>query len=234
MKGRRIIISLLFLFLLLSGSSLLAQNPLGRFGNIGGGGGGGKGDTLTHRKNDTITINFRYLDSSRLLKLDSSILDVGRKIPRPATWINLGNMGTPARNLIFSPRMQSGWDPGWHAYDIYRFTVDETKFFNTTKPYTELGYMLATRGEQFVNVFHTQNVRPNWNLSFEYRLLNSPGTFQNQNTNHSSIRLGSWYQSKNKRYQNFFVLVSNKLAASENGGIQSPADLDSAQYSNQA
>ncbi|HMI61614.1 MAG TPA: hypothetical protein VK518_11910, partial [Puia sp.] len=70
---------------------------MGRFGNIGGGGGGGKGDTLTHRKNDTITINFRYLDSSRLLKLDSSILDVGRKIPRPATWINLGNMGTPAR-----------------------------------------------------------------------------------------------------------------------------------------
>jgi hypothetical protein len=234
LKGRRIIISLLFLFLLLSGSSLLAQNPLGRFGNIGGGGGGGKGDTLTHRKNDTITINFRYLDSSRLLKLDSSILDVGRKIPRPATWINLGNMGTPARNLIFSPRMQSGWDPGWHAFDIYRFTVDETKFFNTTKPYTELGYMLAARGEQFVNVFHTQNVRPNWNLSFEYRLLNSPGTFQNQNTNHANIRLGSWYQSKNKRYQNFFVLVSNKLAASENGGIQSPADLDSAQYSNQA
>jgi hypothetical protein len=234
LKGRRIIKPLLFLFLLLSGASLLAQNPLGRFGNIGGGGGGGKGDTLTHRKNDTITINFRYLDSSRLLKLDSSILDVGRKIPRPATWINLGNMGTPARNLIFSPRMQSGWDPGWHAYDIYRFTVDETRFFNTTKPYTELGYMLATRGEQFVNVFHTQNVRPNWNLSFEYRLLNSPGTFQNQNTNHSSIRLGSWYQSKNKRYQNFFVLVSNKLAASENGGIQSPSDLDSTQYSNQA
>jgi len=234
LKGRRIIISLLFLFLLLSGSSLLAQNPLGRFGNMGGGGGGGKGDTLTHRKNDTITINFRYLDSSRLLKLDSSILDVGRKIPRPATWINLGNMGTPARNLVFSPRMQSGWDPGWHAYDLYRFTVDETRFFNTTKPYTELGYMLAARGEQFVNVFHTQNVRPNWNLSFEYRLLNSPGTFQNQNTNHSSIRLGSWYQSKNKRYQNFFVLVSNKLAASENGGIQSPTDLDSAQYANQA
>jgi hypothetical protein len=234
LKGRRIIISLLFLFLLLSGSSLLAQNPLGRFGNMGGGGGGGKGDTLVHRHNDTITINFRYLDSSRLVKLDSSILDVGRKIPRPATWINLGNMGTPARNLLFSPRMLSGWDPGWHAYDLYRFTVDETRFFNTTKPYTELGYMLAARGEQFVNVFHTQNVRPNFNFSFEYRLLNSPGTFQNQNTNHSSIRLGSWYQSKNKRYQNFFVLVSNKLAASENGGIQSPTDLDSAQYANQA
>lgn len=233
LKRRRIIKAQLFLLLLLSGSSLFAQNPLGRFGNIGGGGGGGKGDTLTHRHNDTITINFRFLDSSRLLKLDSSILDFGRRIPRPATWINLGNLGTPARNLVFSPRMQSGWDPGWHAYDIYTFKVEETRFFNTTKPYTELGYMLAGRGEQLVSVFHTQNVRPNWNLSFEYRLLNAPGTFQNQNTNHSTIRFGSWYQSKNKRYQNFIVVVSNKLAASDNGGLQNPADLDSIQYSNQ-
>jgi hypothetical protein len=200
-------------------------------GNIGG---GGKSDTLAHRKADTITLNFRYLDSSRLLKLDSSILDLGRKIPRPATWINLGNMGTAARDLVFSPRMQSGWDPGWHSYDLYKFTVDETRFFNTTRPYTELGYMLAARGEQFVKVLHTQNIRPNWNFSFEYRLLNSPGTFQNQNTNHSNIRFGSWYQSKNKRYQNFFVLVTSKLAASENGGIQNPKDLDSVQYANQA
>jgi len=208
---------------------------LGRFGNIGNaGGGGGKGDTLAHRKADTITINFRYLDSSRLVKLDSSILDFSRKVPRPATWINLGNMGTAARNLVFSPRMQSGWDPGWHSYDLYKFTVDETRFFNTTRPYTELGYMLAGRGEQFVNVFHTQNYKPNWNFSFEYRLLNAPGTFQNQNTNHSNIRFGSWYQSKNKRYQNFFVLVTSKLAASENGGIQNPADLESIDYANQA
>src|ERR1700754_1253078 len=90
LNRRRIIKALLFLFLLLSGSSILAQNPLGRFGNIGnmGGSGGKGGDTLVHRKEDTITLTYRFLDSSRLLRLDSSILDVGRKIPRPATWIN--------------------------------------------------------------------------------------------------------------------------------------------------
>src|ERR1700760_180168 len=118
LKGRRIITSLLFLFLLLSGARLLAQNPLGRFGNVGGGGGGGKGDSLQHRKDDTITINFRYLDSSRFVKLDSSIYDLANKIPRPNSWINLGNFGTASKNLVFSPRMQSGWDPGWHSYDL--------------------------------------------------------------------------------------------------------------------
>lgn len=219
--------------MLLPGSGLMAQNPLSRFGNIGNTGGGGK-DTLAHRHNDTISINFRYLDSSKLYRFDSSIFDLGRRLPLRPTWINMGNIGTAARDLIFAPRMQSGWDPGWHAYDLYLFTVDETRFFHTTKPYTELGYFLASKSEQFIDVFHTQNIKPNWNFSFEYRLINAPGTFQNQNTNHNNYRFTSWYQSRNKRYQNFFVIVASKLGASENGGIRSPLALDSITYSNQS
>jgi hypothetical protein len=224
----------LVLVALVSGEALLAQNPLGRFGNIGAGGGGGGKDSLVHRKADTITINFRYLDSSRLQHLDSSVYYLGDKIPRPATWINMGNMGAASRNLVFTPRMLSGWDPGWHAFDLYAFTAEGTRFFNTTKPYTELGYMLASRSEQDIDVVHTQNVRPNWNFGLEYRLINAPGTFINQNSNHNNYRFSSWYQSRNKRYQNFFVLVSSKLTASENGGIQDPKALDSTKYSTQA
>ena len=232
LKKGRFISAGIFLMVMLSGSALLAQNPLGRFGNMGGGG-GGKGDSLQHRKEDTITINFRYLDSSRLQKLDSSIYDLGNKIPRPANWINLGNMGAAARNLVFTPRMQSGWDPGWHSYDLYQFTPEETRFFHTTKPYTEMGYMLASRAEQYIDIYHTQNIRPNWNFAFEYRLINAPGSFQNQNSDHNNYRINSWYQSKNKRYQNFFILTANALSTSENGGIVSPLAFDSTQYTNQ-
>ncbi len=57
---------------LLSGTRLMAQTPLqNRFGNMGGGGGQKGADTLVHRKPDTITIHYRYLDSSRLNNLDS-------------------------------------------------------------------------------------------------------------------------------------------------------------------
>lgn len=223
-KDRRIIAIALLGVMLACSLLVRAQDPTARFRNLGGGGGSGAGDSLQHRKNDTITINFRFLDSSRLLKLDSS-LNFSKKVPQPPTYINLGNVGTPARDLVFSPRMQSGWDAGWHAYDLYVFKVDETKFYNTTKPYSELGYLLGSKTEQIVDLFHTQNVLPNWNLAFEYRLINSPGSFQNQNTNHNNYRGSSWYQSKNKRYQNFFILVGSKLEASENGGLQNFHDL---------
>src|ERR1700761_9320647 len=99
---RPIIIAGAVLILSLSGSRALAQLPIGgRFGNIGSGGGGGK-DSLQHRHEDTITINFRYLDSSKLSVFDSSIFDIGRKLPVRSNWINLGNNGTAARPLVFT------------------------------------------------------------------------------------------------------------------------------------
>lgn len=203
----------------------------GMGGNLGSAGSGG-GDSIAHRTGleDSITINFRFLDSSRLRGFDSTIYDFTKKVPLPWFHVNLGNLGNASRSLLFTPLMESGWDHGFHAYDNYNFTVAETRFFNTTRPYTEMNYLLGSRSEQMINIIHTQNVRPNWNMGLQYRLINSPGTFQNANTNHNNYRFSSWYQSPNKRYQNFVVLTGNKLQSGENGGIRNYGFLDSTGY----
>ncbi len=194
---------------------------------MGNGGGGGK-DSLKHRtgEEDSITINFRYLDSSRYLKFDSSINDFSRRFPLPADYYNLGNTGTAAKSYLFSPLLSAGWDPGFHAFDIYRLTLEDTRFYNTTRPYTQLGYLLGGKQEQLVHVIHTQNINPNWNAAFQYRLLTSPGYFKNQNTSQSNSRLNTFYQSPNRRYHLFVVFIHNKIQASENGGITKEAALD--------
>lgn len=200
-----------------------------------GGGGSGKGDSLQHRVNDSITIHFRYLDSSRLQHFDTSVTDFTRYYPIPWNYIHLGNIGNAARDLIFNPIMQPGWDHGFHAYDIYNFTVAGTRFYNTTAPFTQLGYLLGSKNEQMISINHTQNLRPNWNMSAQYRFTNSLGYFQNQNTNHNNYSFGSWYQSKNKRYQNFVIVVGNKLQSAENGGIKTDHQyLDSIAYTDRA
>jgi len=227
-KSRKIVIAALGYLLIIS-LQVNGQQPFSRFNGLGGGKGKGQGGdtTLKHRVEDSINISFRYLDSSRLKKFDSSVYDFRKKIPLPGTYIDLGNFGTAARNLVFTPVMKSGWDPGWHAYDTYLFTTDETRFYTTTKPYSELGYLLGTRAEQMINLVHTQNIKQHFNFSFQYRLINNPGTFNNQNTNHNNYRVSAWYSSNNKRYQAFLVFVGSKLAASENGGLKNPSDLDS-------
>ncbi len=195
-------------------------------------------DTFGHRTGleDSLTIRYRFLDTSRLRNFDSSITDFTRVFPTPWHHIHLGNLGNASRDLFFSPYMKPGWDHGFHAYDNYNFTVEGTKLYNTTRPYAELNYLLGSQSEQYIRLMHTQNISPYWNAAVEYRLINAPGFFQNQNTNHNNYRFTSWYQSRNKRYQNYVVIVGNKLQSGENGGLRTDFDYlkDVTTYSDRA
>ncbi|MCS3795781.1 putative porin [Niastella sp. OAS944] len=204
----------------------LFQKAQGRFSGMSMSGGG---DSIAHRTGleDSITIRFRFLDTARLRNFDSVLYDFTQKIPGPWHHISLGNFGTATRSLLFNPEMIAGWDHGFHAYDVYNLTVSDARFYNTTRPYAEINYMLGSRSEQFIRLMHTQNRGPNWNMAFEYRLINSPGAFQNQNTNHNNYRFTSWYKTKDLRYQNFIVIVGNKLRSGENGGIKDNSYLSS-------
>lgn len=222
---------LVLLLLLITASDLFSQQDvLNRIPGRGMRPAAGKGDSIARRTGleDSITINYRSLDSSRLRKFDTVLYDYSLRMPLAWYEVNLGNTGTATRSLIYKPQAKSGFDPGFHAFDNYNFTTEETRFYNTTRPYSEVIYALGGNAEQIIGLEHTQNVRPNFNVAIQYRLVNSPGAFQNQNTNHNNYRISSWYQSKNKRYQNFFILVGNKLQSGENGGIRTDGNyLDS-------
>ena len=97
--------------------------------------------------------------------------------------------------------------------------MEKIRFLNTTAPYSELNYLIGARSEQIIEVFHTQNIKPNWNASLNYRLIGSPGFFKNQKTSHNNYLFTSWYQGKKKRYNNYFVVLANSIKASENGGF---------------
>src|SRR4051812_13610374 len=221
-----IIVLILVFICIQAGAQSGIQN---RLRGMGGSRSGGSGkDSLVHRNpnEDSITINYRYYDSSRINKLDSSVTDFYTRYPVPYTYVDLGNNGTAARSILFNPNMKPGFDAGFHAYDIYRYTVEGTKFYQTTRPYTELAYLLGSNSEQLIGLLHTQNrSKGRVNFTFDYRLINSPGAFRNQNTAHSGLRISGSYQSDNKRYGLNLIFFTNKLRASENGGLQNPEDL---------
>jgi hypothetical protein len=186
-------------------------------------------DSLKTRNSlaDSITIFYRYFDSTRNRTIDSSINDFYSRFPLPYQYHSLGNYGTAAQPLLFTPYMRPGFDAGFHAYDIYQFTIQQTKFYQTTRPYTELAYLLGSKAEQLINVLHTQNRKDNFNFSLEYRFSNAPGNVKNQNASHNNFRFTSQYRSPNRKYGLFFILLSNKAASSENGGLQNVKRLDS-------
>ncbi|GAA4313323.1 putative porin [Compostibacter hankyongensis] len=215
-----------------------AQGIGGRLGNMTNGGGlannpfshrGGEGKDSLSRPHkhveENITIHYQYLDDVKTYSLDTSINDFYRYIPLKDHDAYLGNLGTPTRSLIYEPSLQPGWDPGFHAFDDYRLTLDRTPFYETTRPYTVLEYLIGAKQEQMIDVFHTQNPRDNFNFGFHYRKINAPGYFRNQNTNDDSYNVFLHYNTRNKRYNLYASFISNKLNTGENGGIRNDSLL---------
>ncbi len=174
---------------------------------------------------DSISVVYRYLDSTERRVMDSSIHDFDTYFSIPAHYQYLGNNGAAAYPLIFTPFTKVGWDAGFHAFDIYKFTVEETKFYRTRRPFSQLNYQIASGKEQMIEAHHTQSPKNNLNFGFDYRLISAPGLFVTQNNNHNASRIFSNYQGKRKRYNASFVFVANLIKAAQNGGIQADSFL---------
>src|SRR3954463_1097256 len=60
-------------------------NPLSRYSHMGGSGGK---DSLPDRKDDTISLTYRFLDSSRLVKIDSEVYNFYLRYPLQPTYVD--------------------------------------------------------------------------------------------------------------------------------------------------
>jgi hypothetical protein len=135
--------------------------------------GGSKSDSLglgfEHRDDlkDSITVTFKYLDSIRNIRIDTNLNDFYKYFSIPATEQYLGNNGNAGYSLIYAPYAKAGWDAGFHAFDAYKYTLENSRFFKTTKPYTRMNYELGSGKEQVVGIIHTQNPKPNLNFGLE-------------------------------------------------------------------
>ena len=174
---------------------------------------------------DSIRLTYKFLDNPLRFELDSSIHDFDRYFSVPSNHAYLGNNGSASTSLIYTQSKSIGFDPGFHSFDIYRFTNEETRYYKTTKPFTSLSYQLASGKEQMLKVLHTQNPNQSLNLNFDFRLISAPGFFPTQNNNHNNYRISGHYLSKKKRYGSYFSFVGNNIKASQNGGVVSAEDL---------
>jgi len=209
------------------------SNRLNSFGSGGGGSSKMTRDTARHTHDvDTITITYRHLGEPTDFRIDSSIADFnGNFLRLPANYVFLGNNGSPARSITFAPRMQSGFDAGFHSFDAYGFSHENARIYNSNRPYTEMLYMIGSQKEQQLGVMHTQNRTDRFNFGFEYQKIYAPGYFRVQTAAHDIYRLTSRFISKNQRYNATLSYFYNKDQNGENGGIKREADLTNPRYS---
>ncbi len=220
----------IFILLLCAASAFAQQQPGAPLGLPGE----KKQDSLAFDKSNTdewhgdninIKVQYKYLHSEKNLQPDSSIHTFHRRKYLQPWMMDLGNYGSPTRNLMFTPENRFGPTLGYNLADVFHIQPDSLKFYNTTVPYSVFSFNLGSKLEQKLEVLHTQNIKPNWNFAIEYNRLSSEGYFLLQRNVHDMGSVTTNYQSVNRRYKLKAGLIYNKSIQDENGGIADETQL---------
>jgi hypothetical protein len=180
-----------------------------------------------------VTSDHLLRDSTQVFPLDTGIVNYENysALYQPGDpKISLGHLGLDARDLMFTPSKNIGFDPGLHTLDIYELQPEDINYYNARVPYTLLS--LVTGGgavEQQFKAIHTQNIKPNWNFGFNLNFLGSRGVYATngilgQNVSDVNAALFTWYQSTNKRYNLLANIIYNSIKAPETGSISRQYD----------
>lgn len=181
-------------------------------------------------RDEEARVSYVKLNSARSYIPDTSIHTFQRNPFLQPWYRDLGNLGSPAGNMMFTPEDRVGPTLGYHVFDAYRLFADSLNFYNTTRPYSAFHYQLGSKLEQIASILHTQNITPGWNFAFQYHKINSPGFYKIQRTNHDDGALTTNYISPGKHYTLYAAMVYNKFQHDENGGLVVDTQLTSPYY----
>ena len=144
---------------------------------------------------------------------------------RDLDYMSLGNLGSAAQPVLYTPRFRRGFDVGLHQYDIYFTRSTEMPYRRLRKPYTNVAYMqLGDQADTYFTGEFSRNFADGVNLSLDYKrisLIGNQNHFPNQNSRNTAIALGLWFHGKNDRYDGFLSFAANTIEQQDNGGLAS-------------
>ena len=134
-------------------------------------------------------------------------------------YLGMGTIGHPHMGVFpciadgLNLRLQPTGD------DVYLKTPRNIRLYQTLTPYTLLSYNNTLKKDYLVNVAHTQNIIPGWNVSLDYRLINPAGNLSYSQAKNHYLDATTNYFSSDARLQVQAGFIWQSLLTGENGGI---------------
>ena len=134
-------------------------------------------------------------------------------------FLGQGTIGHP--HLSVYPKMAEGigFNLQYHGQEGYLKTPETIRFYQTLTPYTVLSYNSSVKKDYLVEVTHTQNIIPGWNVSFNYRLMCPEGNLSGSGAKNHYLDATTNYFSRDSRLQVRAGFIWQSLALEENGGL---------------
>jgi len=229
--GKKIRLWLAFLIMLCFSGNLLGQFPgsgrNGGFGNFGNtGSSGSQSSTEKDASRDTLNkeVYYYYADNAeeRTLFQDSSKLNFHLYDPvRQAKYeyVNIGNLGSAHRPIVFQPRFRKGFDAGFHNYDLYLTKPEDIRYYNSEKDFSDVYFSQTSQEKTAFGADFSKPISKNSAFGFRYRNIRNTGQYNNQAARTNSFSGTYSYQSKNKKYRSYLNFTTNTVEQRENGGV---------------
>lgn len=99
-------------------------------------------------------------------------------------------------------------------------SLHDSRFYQTQRPYTLLGYNNSLNKDYQINIVHTQNIRPRWNVAMRYDLISRDGEYTNAGLTTHLLDITTNYYSQDARYQLQAGIARHSIRQEENGGVQ--------------
>lgn len=132
-----------------------------------------------------------------------------------------GNPGLAYRQLSFSPDFSPDLKTDqYKLYGDYLFRHDSLRFKRPRYVFTDLFYIMGDDREQLFYAKHAQKLHETFHLGFQYRLVNSPGTYSRHGARNANLYFTADYLSSDKRYQALASFILNRLRNQESGGLK--------------
>lgn len=182
----------------------------------------GNGDTAKFFRGNGIT---RYFNASGFESSDSATA-INNSLTDFQNYLyhnNLGNVGLPLADLIYTPSQSQygiGFNYWKNNYRNYYFTPENIKYYNTRSPFSDLFYATGGKKEGVFKMTFAYNVRKNWNISVNFSRIRSEGAYKQQKTLDNYIAVATNFKSKNNRYWLLAGIFFNSNKNAENGGIK--------------
>lgn len=141
----------------------------------------------------------------------------------PDDYAHLGVVGSAHRPLVYTGRDRSGYDLGWHHYDLYYANGHTLPYYRLARPYTHVWYMQG--GEQRDNIIKadfSRNFAKGLSYTLDYQAITQEGEsthYPNQRNQSRALATGLWLHSPKGKYDGFLSYAANTTNTEDNGGI---------------